>query len=122
MVQDAPEDQPPQRENPNTQKVDPTQAYINTYMNMHGGDVKKAWLQAMSDRLEKPNDVPLRNAEHALYSQHFINTHGVTGKAAMAVATPLYTGLKQATQPASADPAPMDEMKWGFKPIAGNVY
>src|SRR6266850_8205445 len=91
-----------------------TQGWINQMRSrgaeLNGGESGAAWRQAKMLRKEQPHNVPLRNAEHFLWSQ---SQGGVPGLIA-----PLYLGYKYIKDPSgNSSPDPLGQLIWGMKPI-----
>jgi len=87
-----------------------TQAYIDQYRGA-AGDARTAWLLAKQARGGLPNDVPLRNAEHYLYSSY---------QPLGAYMAPGYTAWKT-IRDRQLPQDPWGEIKWGMSPVFGGM-
>ncbi len=116
-----------------------TAALIQRYLNGAGGRVADASTAATADRMGDPTSLPLRNAEHALFSQDVIDRLGpVLGRAVVGAAVPTYSAAKAVAQAlptpvgqavdrvapfrlAGATPPTLDEVRWGLRPVWGSI-
>ena len=109
----------------------------NYYKNSTGGDYGQAFQKAASDRWVggAGESIPVRNAEHALFSQAMIQKNPIMGSIAAATGVPAYTGAKWAAQNipgvnritrsvippqldlSQATPASWQELLWGLRPF-----
>lgn len=97
--------------------------------------VEPALIQAQVQRMERPQDLNLRDQEHALFSKYVMEQYGpVLGSLVVGASVPAYSGLKAAAQAdprvgailgrltgmdlANATPASWQEIHAGLSPIA----
>lgn len=107
-------------------------------------DTFTQWSEAMAARHADPGNLDLRDREHALFTQHLMDTYGpVLGRAIALSAVPAWTGAKAIAQslptPVSqaidrqlpqdfqlagpqTSPASMREVKAGLAPVFQNDY
>lgn len=80
-------------------------------------------LSANIARQADPMNIGLRNAEHAAFSQHMLNTLGSLGIPGVALAPGVYAGLKALGQPfgffAGATPPSLQSIRAGMSPLFG---
>jgi hypothetical protein len=116
-----------------------TATLIQRYLNGAGGRVVDAAPAATADRMADPMNLPLRNAEHALFSQSVIDQLGpIVGRAVAGTAVPAYSAAKAVAQAlptpvgqaidriapfklAGATPPSLDEIRWGLRPVWGSI-
>lgn len=103
-----------------------TRALIAGYQSM--GNPADAHLHSKVDRAYFPNDVPLRNAEHYLFSNAFGGAPGLAAPAYLAskgmdmfqpgpLGEPVFDPSKQYSAP-----DPIGQLKWGMLPILPRMF
>lgn len=121
-----------------SQAGNPSTQMYNYYRDIAGGgDVNKGFERAASDRWigGAGNSIPVRNAEHALFSEAMVRNHPIMGPVAMSTGVPAYNAAKWAAQNipgvaritdailpkdmalATATPPSWEALMWGLKPF-----
>ncbi len=100
--------------------------HIAQFLAQANGDAYQAATLATLARMRDPHNIPLRNAEHALFSQYAIKRLGpVLGRAVVASAVPAYSLAKVLGRPIGffkgATPPSWQEVQYGLQPIVSSV-
>lgn len=95
---------------------------IQHYLGEARGDPLQAAAAAKAAREKDPNNIDLRNAEHALFSYYMIDKLGpILGAAVVGVSVPLYSLVKSLAKMMGllkkATPPSWQEMQYGLRPL-----